>query len=55
MFAAANNLEFEKAALMRDQIRELKRTLDGSLSVKTVKSVSLVRYGRQGRRVKMPR
>lgn len=31
MLAAANNLEFEKAALLRDQIRELKRgTGDGS-------------------------
>jgi excinuclease ABC subunit B len=30
MLAAANNLEFEKAALLRDQIRELKRTLDGT-------------------------
>jgi len=29
MLTAANNLEFEKAALMRDQIRELKRALDG--------------------------
>ena len=28
MLTAANNLEFEKAALMRDQIRELKRALD---------------------------
>ena len=27
MLAAANNLEFEKAALLRDQIRELKRAL----------------------------
>ncbi len=30
MLAAANNLEFEKAALLRDQIRELKRTMEGS-------------------------
>jgi excinuclease ABC subunit B len=31
MLTAANNLEFEKAALLRDQIRELKRgTGDGS-------------------------
>jgi excinuclease ABC subunit B len=30
MLRAANNLEFEKAALLRDQIRELKRALDGS-------------------------
>jgi excinuclease ABC subunit B len=29
MIEAANNLEFEKAALLRDQIRELKRTLGG--------------------------
>jgi excinuclease ABC subunit B len=30
MLAASNNLEFEKAALLRDQIRELKRALDDS-------------------------
>src|SRR5213075_613945 len=29
MIAAAENLEFEKAALLRDQIRELKRMVDG--------------------------
>jgi excinuclease ABC subunit B len=29
MVTAANNLEFEKAALLRDQIRELKRALTG--------------------------
>jgi excinuclease ABC subunit B len=29
MLTAANNLEFEKAALLRDQIRELKRGLGG--------------------------
>jgi excinuclease ABC subunit B len=29
MLQAANNLEFEKAALLRDQVRELKRVLDG--------------------------
>ena len=34
MLAAANNLEFEKAALLRDQIRELKRAVDGSAPVK---------------------
>jgi excinuclease ABC subunit B len=33
MLAAANNLEFEKAALLRDQIRELKRAVDGSTAV----------------------
>ena len=30
MLAAANNLEFEKAALCRDQIKELKRAMGGS-------------------------
>jgi excinuclease ABC subunit B len=30
MVTASNNLEFEKAALLRDQIRELKRMLDGA-------------------------
>jgi excinuclease ABC subunit B len=30
MLGAANNLEFEKAALLRDQIRELKRAGDGA-------------------------
>ena len=35
MLAAANNLEFEKAALLRDQVRELKRmTGDASGSAK---------------------
>jgi excinuclease ABC subunit B len=40
MLAAANNLEFEKAALLRDQIRELKRATDGSQSAKEGKKVS---------------
>jgi excinuclease ABC subunit B len=30
MVAAANNLEFEKAALLRDQVRELKRAMEGA-------------------------
>jgi len=30
MVSASNNLEFEKAALLRDQIRELKRMLEGA-------------------------
>jgi excinuclease ABC subunit B len=33
MLAAANNLEFEKAALLRDQVRELRRAMEGSRSV----------------------
>jgi excinuclease ABC subunit B len=34
MLGAANNLEFEKAALLRDQIRELKRALEGTKATK---------------------
>src|SRR5437867_5345921 len=35
MIEAANNLEFEKAALFRDQINELKRSVDGERAAKT--------------------
>jgi excinuclease UvrABC nuclease subunit len=45
MLTAANNLEFEKAALLRDQIRELKRALDGLQPVKEVKAVSYRKSG----------
>jgi excinuclease ABC subunit B len=38
MLTAANNLEFEKAALLRDQVRELKRALDGGKPSKESKS-----------------
>ncbi|HTL56204.1 MAG TPA: excinuclease ABC subunit UvrB [Candidatus Limnocylindrales bacterium] len=42
MLKAANNLEFEKAALLRDQIRELKRVMEGgpAKSSTTKESVS---------------
>jgi len=36
-WVAANNLEFEKAALLRDQVKELKRTLEGSKTTKPIK------------------
>ncbi|MBE0543735.1 MAG: excinuclease ABC subunit UvrB [Verrucomicrobia bacterium] len=39
MLAAANNLEFEKAALMRDQIKELKRAIDGSQPIKSATNI----------------
>jgi excinuclease ABC subunit B len=49
MLAAANNLEFEKAALLRDQIRELKRgTEAGPASQKS--SAEPVNYRRRGRK-----
>ena len=53
MLAAANNLEFEKAALLRDQVRELKRmTGDESGSAKAAP----VNYGKgKGRTVRQGR
>ncbi len=49
MLAAANNLEFEKAALCRDQIKELKRTLDGSSPARDAKTKP-VSYRPSGRK-----
>jgi excinuclease ABC subunit B len=54
MLGAANNLEFEKAALLRDQIRELKRaTGDGSGAAQPQK-VSYGKGKRGGRKARMP-
>ncbi len=52
MLAAANNLEFEKAALLRDQIRELKRALDGAKPGTDAgsKPARTVTYGKSGKR-----
>jgi excinuclease ABC subunit B len=47
MLAAANNLEFEKAALLRDQVRELKRGLGGQSEEGKPRPVY---YGKSGRR-----
>jgi excinuclease ABC subunit B len=46
MVGAANNLEFEKAALLRDQVRELKRALDGSAPPKNADASRTVSYGK---------
>ena len=51
MLAAANNLEFEKAALLRDQIKELKRSIDGSQPARETKPVSY-RTGKKKSRLK---
>ena len=48
MLTAANNLEFEKAALLRDQIKELKRTMDGSQPAKNAQTKP-VNYHKSGR------
>jgi excinuclease ABC subunit B len=48
MLTAANNLEFEKAALLRDQVRELKRSLDGAAAAPApAGKTGLVSYGRE--------
>ena len=47
MLAAANNLEFEKAALLRDQIKELKRQFGqttGPAKTLTTKAATAVNY-----------
>jgi len=57
MLSAANNLEFEKAALLRDQIRELKRATGEAKSEDQPRnsSVSYSRGKRGGRRAKLAR
>ena len=49
MLAAANNLEFEKAALLRDQIRELKRAIDGSQPAKAASASKPANYRKSKR------
>ena len=49
MLKAAEDLKFEKAALLRNQVKELKRALDGSQPVKEAK-VDPVSYRRSGRK-----
>jgi len=53
MLAAANNLEFEKAALLRDQINELKRAIDGSDPTQASIRPKSVKYSkaRKGKRL----
>jgi excinuclease ABC subunit B len=55
MLAAANNLEFEKAALMRDQIKELKRMIDGSTPANETRGAKPVSYRKPGRRPRAAR
>ena len=52
MLKAAEELQFEKAALLRDQIRELKRVIDGSPPATEAKSQKVsYRKGKANRRV----
>jgi excinuclease ABC subunit B len=52
MLTAANNLEFEKAALLRDQIRELKRGTGGGGTAKSESKAGTASYrkGKTGQR-----
>ena len=45
MLAAAEDLQFEKAALLRDQIKELKHMLDGTEPEREKKPVSYRKAG----------
>ena len=49
MLKAAEDLQFEKAALLRDQIKELKRIVDGGKPEEKTKPVSYRRSGRKRR------
>jgi excinuclease ABC subunit B len=49
MLAAANELKFEKAALLRDQIKELKRMMDGGTPAKEAKPLNYRTKTRPGR------
>jgi len=52
MLKAAEDLQFEKAALLRDQIKELKRVIDGSPPATEAKSQKVsYRKGKANRRV----
>jgi excinuclease ABC subunit B len=48
MLAAANELKFEKAALLRDQIKELKRMMDGGAPAKGAKPLNYRKKIRSG-------
>ena len=50
MLKAAEELQFEKAALLRDQIKELKRMVEGGPAEKAAKPTSYRKGGRRGGR-----
>jgi len=54
MIVAANNLEFEKAALLRDQIKELKRTVDG-VAAASPGAAARISYSKGGKGKKFSR
>ena len=50
MIKAADNLEFEKAALLRDQIQELKRSSEGTAKAAMIAPGGKVSYGKGRKR-----
>ncbi len=50
MLKAADNLEFEKAALLRDQVQELKRSSEGTAKAAAIAPEGKVSYGKGRRR-----
>ncbi len=50
MLKAADNLEFEKAALLRDQIQELKRSAEGTAKAAIIAPGGKVSYGKSKKR-----
>jgi len=50
MLKAADNLEFEKAALLRDQVQELKRSAEGTAKAAAIAPEGKVSYGKGRRR-----
>jgi len=50
MLKAADNLEFEKAALLRDQIQELKRSSEGTAQAAMIAPEGKISYGKGRRR-----
>ena len=50
MIEASNTLEFEKAAMLRDQIKELKNRMGGSSASAGGAPVKSTSYGKGGRK-----
>ena len=50
MIEASNNLEFEKAAMLRDQIKELKNRIGGSSGGASAGPTKSTSYGKGGRK-----
>lgn len=50
MIEASNNLAFEKAAMLRDQLKELKNRMGGSSGSASAAPAKSTSYGKGGRK-----